>query len=139
MKISLSSSTGCARISFGWKEATLRQTPIATLTHNDSCGADFDDIVADATAWRLPRTQSWDGLAIRGGAGVAGAKGERGGKIARPHCAGARLAHRQRVADCSVSRHAAAACSHSVLRRRGPDRSWNLLPGATSAPAVGPY
>src|SRR6266702_8848978 len=139
MKSSLSNSTGCERTSFVWKGATLRQTPIATRTRNDSCGADFDDVVADASPWRLPRSQPRDGLALRGGAGDSGAKGERSAKITRPHCARPRLGNRQRSADCRVSRHDAAAYRHPLLRRSDPGRPWNLLPGATSAPAMGPY
>ena len=55
--------------------------------------------------------------------------------IALGHAAG----HWQRGADCRVSRHDAAAHSHPLLRRRDLGRAWNLLPGATSAPAVGPH
>src|SRR5258708_8600868 len=36
MKSSLSSLTGCARTSCGWKGATLRRTPIATRTRDDT-------------------------------------------------------------------------------------------------------
>ena len=42
------------------------------MTH---AGADFDDVVADAAPWCLPRAQSRNGLAVCGGAGAAEAKG----------------------------------------------------------------
>ena len=93
----------------GWRGATLRRTPIATRTRNDSCWADFDDVVADASPWRLPRTQPWDGLALRGCAGDAAAKRKRCSKVARPHCARPRRGHWQRGADRRVSRYDAAA------------------------------
>src|SRR5580658_6903385 len=139
MKSSLSSLTGCEHTRFGWKVATLRRTPIATRTRSDSYGADFDYVVADAAPWRLPRTQPWDGLALRGGAGDAGTERERSGKIAGPHRDRPRLGHRQRRADRRFSRHDAAAYGHPLLRRRGPDRPWHRPPCATSAPAVGSH
>src|SRR3954471_17732570 len=98
MKSFLSSSMGCALIRFGWMGATRRPTPIAIRTRNDACRTDFDDLVAAAAAWRLPRTQSWHGMALRGGARDAGAKGKRSREIARPHCDRARAGHWKRGA-----------------------------------------
>src|ERR1700722_16562041 len=80
-----------------------------------------------------------DGMALRGGAGDAKAKGERSSEIARSHCGRPRSGDRQRGADFRVSGHDTAARRHPLLRRRSPDRPWNLLPDATSAPAVGPH
>ena len=40
--------------------------------------------MADAAPRRLPRNQPWDGLALRGGAGDAGAEGECGGRALVP-------------------------------------------------------
>src|SRR5579864_6378563 len=139
MKSSSSSSRGCAHTNCGSMEAMLRQTPIAIRTRNDPCGADFDDVVADAAPWRLPRAQSWDGLAVCGGAGDAGAKEQCSSEIACSHCNWPRPGDRQRGLDGYVSRHDSAACPYTLLRRRGPGRPWDLLSDATLAPAVGPY
>src|SRR5207253_1636399 len=109
MKSSLSSSTGCAHIRCGYKGATRRRTPIVTRIHNDTCRADFDNVVADAAPRRLPRTQPRDGVAFRGGARDAGAKGERRSKIAHSHCSWPRVCHRQCGVDFCVPRHDAAA------------------------------
>ena len=94
---------------------------------NDARGDGLDGVVADAAPRRLPRNQSRDGLALRGGAGDAGAEGERGSEIARPHRARPRAGHRRRGAGCRVSRHGAAARRHPLSRRRDPVRSRNLL------------
>ena len=130
----------CARTRCGWKAATPRRTPTATRTRNDARRAGFDGVVADAAPRRLPRTQPRDGLAVRGGAGDAGAKGERSGaKALVPIALGHALAIGSRRAGCRATRHGAAAGSHPLLRRRDPDRPGNLLPGAALAPALGPY
>src|ERR1700687_4069537 len=96
MKNSLSSSTNCVHTRCGWKEATLRRTPIAIPIRNDACGTDFDGVVDDAAPRRLPRNKSWDGVALRGGVGDAGAKGERSSKVPHPHCNRPRVGYRQR-------------------------------------------
>src|SRR5207249_4057783 len=101
--------------------------------------ADSDGVVADAAPRRVPRSQSWDGVALRGGVGNAGTKGERSRQIARSHRGRPRIGHRQRGADYRVPRHDCAARSHPLLRGRGPGGPWNLLPVATSAPAVGAH
>src|SRR5207253_10227542 len=94
--------------------------------------------LADAAPRRLPRTQSWDGMGVRGGAGDAGAKGQRSSQIARSDCRRPRGGHWLRGADYRVSRHDAAAHRHPLLRRGGHGRPWDLLPSATSSPALGP-
>ena len=58
---------------------------------------EFDCVVADAAPRRLPRTQPRNGLALRGGAGDAGAKGERSRQGARPYRVRPRAGHRQVV------------------------------------------
>src|SRR5438477_695260 len=134
MRTSFSSLTGCAHTRYGWKGATHRRTPIVTRTRNDTCRTDFDGVLADAAPRRLPRTQSWDGMGVRGGAGDAGAKGERSSQIARSDCRRPRDGHWLRGADYRVSRHDAAAHRHPLLRRGGHGRPWDLLPGATCHP-----
>ena len=79
------------------------------------------------------------GMALRGGAGDAGAQGKCGGEGARPHRARPRPGHRQRGAGCGLSRHGAAARRHPLFRRRGSVGSGSLLPGAASPPALGPH
>src|SRR5256884_1912003 len=138
MRTSFSSLTGCAHTRYGWKGATHRRTPIVTRTRNDTCRTDFDGVLADAAPRRLPRTQSWDGMGVRGCDGDAGAKGERSSQIARSDCRRPRRGHWLRGADYRVSRHDAAAHRHPLLRRGGHGRPWDLLPSATSSPALGP-
>src|ERR1700721_3819085 len=115
MKDSLSSLTGCAHTRCGWKGATLRRTPIAIRTCDDTCRVDFDDVVADGAPGRLPRPQSWDGMALRGGAGDAGTKGKRSSQIARSNCDRPCSGHRHRSADYRVSRLDAPARSPPPL------------------------
>src|SRR6266478_2795250 len=95
-KNSLSSSTSCVHTRYGWKGATLRRTPIVIRTRNDACGADIDGVVDDVAARRLPRNKSGDGVALRGGVGDAGAKGERSSMVPHPHCDRPCFGHRRR-------------------------------------------
>src|SRR6266478_76764 len=138
-KNSLSSSTSCVHTRYGWKGATLRRTPIVIRTRNDACGADIDGVVDDVAARRLPRNKSGDGVALRGGVGDAGAKGERSSMVPHPHCDRPCFGHRRRGAGCLSARHDAAARSHPLFRRCDPDWAWNLLLGAASAPSLGSY
>src|SRR5882724_5671945 len=76
MNDSSSSSTGCARIRSDWKAAMPHRTLTATRSRNDARRDGLNCAVADAAPGRLPRNQPRDGVALRGGAGDAGAEGE---------------------------------------------------------------
>src|ERR1700741_4666741 len=67
-----------------------RRIPTAIRTANDAWGIERDGAVADAVAWRVPRAESRDGLAVRGGARHAGAKRKHSRAIAGSYRAGAR-------------------------------------------------
>src|SRR6266436_4995306 len=136
MKISSSSSTGCERTRFGWKAATPPPTPTAIRRRNDTRRDGFNGVVADVAPRRLPRNQPWNGVALRGGAGDAGAEGECGGEGARPDRAWPRLGHWLRGSWRGTSRHGAAAGGNPLSCRGAFVRSWNLLPGAASPPEM---
>src|SRR5262249_13437189 len=133
------SSRGCERTKSGWKAATLPRTPIATRTDDDARGANFDGVVADAAPGRLSRNKPRHGMALRGGARDAGAKGERSSKSAPPYRARPRIGHWHRDSGSRVLGHGAAAHCYPLLRRLAPGRPWNLLPGWALAPEVGPH
>src|SRR5437667_9907705 len=109
MRTSFSSLTGCAHTRYGWKGATHHRTPIVTRTRNDTCRTDFDGVLADAAPRRLPRTQSWHAMGVRGGAGDARATGERSSQIDRADCRRPRGGHWLRGAAYGGSRAYAAA------------------------------
>src|SRR5580698_5888755 len=93
MKSSSSSSMGCVRTSYGWKAATPHRTLTATRSRNDAPRDGLNCVVANVAPRRLPRNQPRDGVALRGGAGDAGAEGECGGEGARPDRAWPRIVH----------------------------------------------
>src|SRR4029077_6149328 len=134
-----SSSTGCARIRCGWMGATPHLTPIATQRRNEARRDGLNCVVADAAPGRLPRYQPRDGVALRGGAGDAGAEGERGGKGTRPDRSRPRVVHWNRGGDGGVSRYGAAAPGDPLSRGCTSVRSWSLLDGSALPPSLGPY
>src|ERR1700750_125868 len=138
MKDSSLNSTACARTRCDWKAATPRRTLTATRRRNDPCGGGVDSIGTDAAPRRLSRNQPRDGVALRGSAGDAGAKGERSGEIASSHCVRPRVGHRERGTCCYLARLSAAARSHPLHCRLDDALPWKLLSGAASSLAVGP-
>src|SRR2546427_1513120 len=139
MNGSSSSSTVCVRIRSDWRAATPHLILTATQRRNDARRDGLNGVVADAAPRRLPRNQPRDGVALRGGAGDAGAEGECGGEGARPDRAWPRLVHWLRGAGRGISRHGAAAGGDPLSRRRASVRSWNPLPGAALPPALGTH
>jgi SAM-dependent methyltransferase len=118
--------------------ATPHLIPTATQRRNDARDG-LNCVVADAAPRRLPRNQPRDGVALRGGAGDAGAEGECGGEGARSDRSWPRFVHWNRGGDRGVSRYGVAARGDPLLRRRASVRSWNLLPGAPLPSALGPH
>src|SRR5207244_2620277 len=81
-----------------------------------------DGVVVDAASRRIPRNQSRNGLALRGGVGDAAPKAERRREIARAHCHRPCLGHRRRGAGCGVSRQADTARGDPLSGGRSLDR-----------------
>src|SRR5437764_14640117 len=107
--------------------ATPHLIPTVTQRRNDARPDGFNFFVADAAARRLPRNQPRDGVALRGGAGDAGAEGECGGEGARSDRVWPRSVYCNRSTDCGVSRHGLAAGGDPLYARRASIRPWNLL------------
>src|SRR5205823_996933 len=137
MRSSSSSSTGYARIRCDWMAGTPHLIPTATQRRNDARRDGLNCVVADAAPRRLPRNQSRDGVALRGGAGDAGAERERGGKGTRPDRAWPRVVHWHCGDGCCISRHGAAAGGDPLSRGRTSVRSWSLLDGSALPSTLG--
>src|SRR5215472_383470 len=139
MRNSSSNSTACEPTRCGWMVEMPHRIPTATRRRNDALRTGLDGPVADAAARRLPRNQPRHGVALRGGTGYAGAERECRSKITYPNRAWPCVGDWQRRNGRHISRQGASAAEHSLLRRRPLGWSWNLKPGASLAPAVGPH